>query len=418
MGNEKQKIPTLTKAGINTLLVFVSLLFCIVIVEISLRLFYPKYQNAAESELKHNTTRIWANSPNSFGTYQHPDTGKRHAVIHNNLSLRQHRNFSRESLETSTNIAFFGDSFTENSRIPAQYSFTEPLDYLLNLSGRRFNVLNFGVDGYGTDQCYLFYRELDYAKKLNYVFYVFCVNDLRNIYINNIFSTDKSGSLVQNKYNASPFYIKIISKLHLTYFVLDALKRTFPAAFDLNDKDIVSYFDETEFKKRQRLQRADDAMENFDKKLVKKSLDIFMAIIRDWQKQVKKNGGKFYIVLLPRHWESSIYSLVKDDFNVIDLYQIFNNTIDHYIYSDYKLKNDIHWNETANLVTAVSIYRYLKKMINIPLLSNKMQENALSIYYSSFSNHWIPGILVEITPVPQEKVLSIKNKYLALESNK
>lgn len=91
---------------------------------------------------------------------EHPDSGRKHPVIHNNLALRQQRDFSTADLAHGVNIGFFGDSFTENVRMEAPYMFQEVLDYLLNVrldNPVRFNVLNFGGDGYGTDQCYLYY---------------------------------------------------------------------------------------------------------------------------------------------------------------------------------------------------------------------------------------------------------------------
>ncbi len=403
--------------GLNIALIFASLLFSIFLIEITLRIFHPKYQYAADAKLKQDNIRIWSRSANSHGTFNHPDSGVPHAVIHNNLALRQHRDFSKDDIETAVNIGFFGDSFTENSRIPVQYSFTEPLDYLLNLSEKRFNVLNFGVDGYGTDQCFLYYKELEFAKDLDYVFYVFCVNDLRNIHVNNIFSHDKSGSLVMNSIDESPWWIKAISKLHFTYLSLKIIKTLFPNSFNLNDQAIKDYFSQKEYKKRIRLQRAGSVKNNFGKELVDKNLKIFIPVIRSWQQLVEKNGGEFYIVLLPRHWESLISDLINEDFRVINLFETFSNTIDNYNYSDWKLKNDLHWNEAANSLTAIHLYQFLENEANLPTLSFEKVEEALYTYYSAFSNGWVPDMFVKKVPVSSENITSIRNKYLALESN-
>ncbi len=69
----------------------------------------------------------------------------------------------------------------------APYSFTEPLDYLLNQSGTRFNVLNFGVEGYRTGQSFLHYANFRWAKDIDYVVYVDCHNDLQGISWNRLF---------------------------------------------------------------------------------------------------------------------------------------------------------------------------------------------------------------------------------------
>ena len=58
-----------------------------------------------------------------MSSHPHPDTGVRHAVIHNNLALRQHRDFSEDDLVGAINVGVFGDSYTENLRLPSPYSF-------------------------------------------------------------------------------------------------------------------------------------------------------------------------------------------------------------------------------------------------------------------------------------------------------
>jgi len=161
----------------NILLILASLAVGFALIEGSLRIFYPKYQYGADSSFEKDSARIWTNKANFLYVRKHPDSGLLHTVYYNNLALRQHRNFSEQDIKSAINLAFFGDSFTENLRIAAQYSLTEPLDYLLNKQAHRFNVRNLGVDGCGTDQEYLKYRDFVYSGNLDYVFYVFCEND-------------------------------------------------------------------------------------------------------------------------------------------------------------------------------------------------------------------------------------------------
>ena len=54
----------------------------------------------------------------------------------------------------------------------SQNSFNEVLDYLLNRHEERYNVLNFEVDRFGTDQSYLYYR--DFATRQEYGFSFIC----------------------------------------------------------------------------------------------------------------------------------------------------------------------------------------------------------------------------------------------------
>ena len=152
-GSLMKKSSSVSKRLLGRLaLSLVSFLFVFSVLEFALRIFYPKYEYAAESQYDRNSIRIWSRRANTRYYRRHPDTERIHAVYHNNLGLRQHRNFSSEDLRAATNLGFFGDSFAENQRLPSQYSFSEPLDYLLNRAGKAFNVLNFGVDGYGPDR--------------------------------------------------------------------------------------------------------------------------------------------------------------------------------------------------------------------------------------------------------------------------
>ena len=118
-------------AAVNLSLVLGSLLVCLAAGEGYLRLFHPVYEYAAESRYDLDRRRIFARRAHARSFKTHPDTGVRHAVIHNNLALRQHRDFSEDDLADAVNIGVFGDSFTENRGLPIPYSFTEVLDYLL-----------------------------------------------------------------------------------------------------------------------------------------------------------------------------------------------------------------------------------------------------------------------------------------------
>lgn len=131
----------------NALTVAVALLVGVGLIELALRLFFPSYQYAADARFDADAERIFANAPNGYALRPHPDTGEMHAVIHNNLGLRQHRDITEETLATTDIIAVFGDSFTENRRLPVETGYVEVLDYLLNAAGGRVTVLNYGTDG-------------------------------------------------------------------------------------------------------------------------------------------------------------------------------------------------------------------------------------------------------------------------------
>ena len=108
----------------NLLLALGSLVVGLSLCEVALRVFHPRYEYAANPPQR--TYPYWRSE------HRHPDTGAKHLVAYNNLGSRQHRNFHERDLAGAVNLAFFGDSFTENLRLPAHHSFTEVLDHLLN----------------------------------------------------------------------------------------------------------------------------------------------------------------------------------------------------------------------------------------------------------------------------------------------
>jgi len=136
-------------------LLFLSVILAMAFFEIALRVVCPKYKYAAGAQVRVDKFRIYKNIKNTKEYRQRPDSKERYLVIHNSLGFRQHGEFSKNKPEGIIRIGFFGDSFTENLRIASQYSFTEPLDYLLNKTGSKYEVMNFGTDGYGADQAYL-----------------------------------------------------------------------------------------------------------------------------------------------------------------------------------------------------------------------------------------------------------------------
>ena len=376
----------------------VGLLLC----EGSLRLFYPKYAPLAEARARFDTMRIWAYTANSRAMTAHPDTGSMHALHHNNLALRQHRNFSATAL-TATNVGVFGDSFVENRGMDAPYSLTEPLDYLLNQRGRRFNVLNFGVAGYGTGQSLLHYEHFRYTEDLAYVFYVYCENDLRNITETALFHLDEARRLVRHEAIRSFWWVTRMNRLHLPYLILDATGR------------LSSYVEERarrEGLKRERLLDAynkrmakvrnsansNNGVEN-DEDFRERSA-IFRRLIRRWKQLVEHNGGKFYAVLLPEHNPAASPRvpdlLQKENIETISLYDCFGTyDAEHYQrrWSDspyrFKSKSDGHWNEAGNQLAALCLYRVLEEDMRLPALSEETLRATLHRYYAAFGG-WMP----------------------------
>ena len=362
----------------NLCLLLVSCLVGVSLCEVSLRVFSPKYRHLAEAQFSRDPIRLWRRA-NNRDEILHPDTGALHAVHHNNFTSRQHRDFSEADLAAATNIGVFGDSFVENIRMEAPYSFTEPLDYLLNQSRKRFNVLNFGVEGYGTDLSFLRYEYFPYAENLDYVFYVYCSNDLENIYDTGLFYLDDTGHLARHEVIRSSWWSPLITRFHISYLIVETARRLSASIEEraVNEKPRITPRPTSEPQKN--------------------STEIFRQLIRRWKSQVEAGGGTFYVVTLPdrpvvRPGLASIFR--EDGVEVVNLYDCFGEHDPAHLSltwatSPYRFRKDGHWNEAGNQLAAVCLYRFLEKKAGLSTLSEDGLREALYRYYSAFDG-WRP----------------------------
>lgn len=423
----------------NLALLLASFLLGLLLCELTLRYVHPKYQGVAEAQYERDPILLWWHNKNSRGWYKHPDTGSYHPYHHNNLRMRQHRDFSETDIDSAINIGFFGDSFLENPWVASQYILTEPLDYLLNLSHNPFNTMNFGVKGYGTGQHFLRYENFRYAEKLDYILYVFTDNDLRNIYENGLFHLDEAGELARSEAIRSSWWNRIVSRLHISYLLLDVGKR-FPFVI----QEMITNLEENLLRsnalqdlrdKRREKHVSPIAMDierdffegRLNNERVDKTTAIFRQLIHRWRLIAEEKGSKFYIVLLPRQNEARLTTILGDDlgddFTVINMYECFSDYVRdyqqvHWFSSPYRFKNDSHWNEAGNQLAVVCLYRFLEQELGLPALSDDALREALFTYYSSFDG-WIPDERwIKEVPVPSHVRDSIRDKYLALEKGR
>ena len=414
------------RAAVNIGLLLTSCLIGLSLCEASLRLFYPKYRHLAEAQFRSDAMRIWARTPHSRDWRNHPDTDVPHSFNHNNLALRQHRDFNEADLASATNIGVFGDSFTENTSMPVEYSFTEPLDYLLNQSGRPFNVLNFGVDGYGPGQSLLHYEYFHHAEDLDHVFFVYFWNDLPEMSITNLFDLDEAGHLVRNpKFRSSP-WVSLMSRLHISYLVLDIsgrapfLKRHIMEAAANNEKlRHGPTEDQTYISIRDDFGRGNPAHDSQSN-----SWNVFQQVIRHWKHSAELNGSTFSVVLLPDQPQPAIRDLLEaEDVEILDLYACFGDADPAHLQrpwtsSPYRFKNDGHWNEAGNGLAAICLYRMLEEKMDLPKWSEADLWEALFDYYMTFRGEIslkIAGRGRGRRTVSPETAAAIRKKYLALD---
>lgn len=349
---------------INLLLLFSIVFFCLVIAEVGLRLINHNNHN---SLFQYDSTLGWKFIPGanerviSYGEYDH-------YVKINANGLRDDNMISFKS-----NVFVLGDSFTSNVGVKNNEEvFTEVLE---RLTGN--NVLNLGVNGYSTTQEYLWLKEnMDKYKPSDVLLMFFLNNDLYdNIGSNQwiegygrpsfMLSGDKlSLTNVPVPRNAAWSFLK--SNLRVVRLVDDRFRKMLlNLGFTHEDMSFASLPAEVTFA-------------NLSDERVVSGYALTCAILKDMEKYVESNDGRFYLVITP-----SLY-LVRDDkfdtlvskygFNTYDRFAVnaqlklcgVKNIIDltpdivafENMHSSpyYYYPNEAHWTKEGNALVGQLLY--------------------------------------------------------------
>ena len=425
----------------NSLLVAASLLLSLALFEVSLRVFFPDlYFDAFTATNDVDSTKIWAPPVNTTNYFRHPDTGEPILLERNNLGIRVPYDIFAEKLAVGHTVAFFGDSFTANIRLPSQHTFQEVLRALLNEAAGTHEVMNFGVDGYGPGQSFLRYRELDPAIRTNIkdVYFVFYINDLADIVSDGIASLDTDGQLrLKAGLPFFPSWLRGLTRLHITYFFVDlysylkGLRSAVGEASEkagneagllapdvgrmpfatalmalplmdadrppppsgaglLHDQPIGIY-------RRQVLQGENRIGRTASTTTVlttgdaglDSSIDLLNALLLQWQSEVEASGGVFHVVVIPRPDHHFMLARFDRRLLILDLLPVFSSTLPGYEYAKIKFRNDGHWNELGNLLAAVALYQDLVARGSVSRLAANEIRAALEKHYKS-KGKWQP----------------------------
>jgi hypothetical protein len=406
-------------------LAVVSLILVLGVFEAALRLTAPRFEYPAASLFEANSFRIWERPPNSSDSRAHPVTGVRHPIIYNNLALRQNRDIPPQKQAGETRIGFFGDSFTENLRIPGPLQFTEVLDFLLTHQEGSFTVLNFGVAGYGTDQSYLYYRDAEVAKDLDHVFYVFHWNDVLNLYQNDLFELTSSGDLHQKLARETPWWRRTLARFYTTYLILEATQRLMSSPSESEGVPQSSRSSRSaeerghSERRRERLRDdlashlLDDARSGSHSERAQPYVALLRRIVREWRELAERRGAHFHIVITPNKWNCDFRWIFEGDDHVVDLEEAFRS---HGLGLSWKFKQDSHWNELGNQLAAVHLLKYLERADGMPPLSRDQISSQLFVFYDAFDLGWKPELWVVPTESSDRARAQIRERYANLEA--
>ncbi len=403
----------------NLSLVLVAVLLALVLAEGVLRLAVPRYEYAAASVHERDAGRLIVRSPGTRYSRPHPDSGARHPVIHNNLALHQHRDLEPRKPLGETRIGVFGDSFTENVRVAAPHAFSEVLDFLLNRASRRpVEVLNFGVDGYATDQAWLYYESAEAARDLDVVLYVFAANDVRGLYENALLQFGQDGKLERLPAPDVAWWIPLLSRLHITYLALDVRARlagsgTGDDFYDPIEARVVEQMrDERDIRTRDAV--SDAIATDFKQGVVsprsREWVNLLQHLVHRWQADVEARGGRFYVVLLPRPKEG-LAEPIFAGVPVINLWREFEAR--GWSQEPWRFARDPHWNELGNARTATLLYERLARDLNLDALP---ADPALAEWYGVFdAGDALAGRIVPAPPAA-DRAAELRARYLPLEA--
>ena len=366
----------------NVALVLASLLAVLLLGETALRLVHPKYEHLAQATWV-RAAEGFMRDPGHRRSRRHPDTGERHEILLNSLGLRQHRDFTAAALQSAVNIGVFGDSFIDNMNMAAEFSFSEPLDYLLNVEREgpategnarpSFNVLNFGHGGWGTAESMLRYEQSGLRGRVDHVYYFYTANDV----VENVtwalakgegyrrpwrFRLDDGGQLEKVEAGfGRAFASALLSKLHLSYLALDATS-VFSARLGWLYSDPPPG-----------------------------ALPVFRQLLRRFKDGVEGDGASFRLVWLPhREQPDDVAAIVAEEgVASVSLMDCFAEHDPAHLRtpwgrSPYRFKNDPHWNEAGNRLAAMCLNRFLERQLGLPALSDEAVESALGRYYAAF----------------------------------
>ncbi len=151
-------------------------LLCAVAVELGLRAFWSGYYlKEGATYAVASATRGWANKPSATTVYGEAEF--RVDVVHNALGYRG-RELAREKPPGVRRVLVLGDSFAYGIGVADDETFSARLERLVP----GIEVINTGVNGYGTAQELLLLRDEGLALRPDLVLVAFFWNDVGNSY--------------------------------------------------------------------------------------------------------------------------------------------------------------------------------------------------------------------------------------------
>jgi len=193
--------PLIKKIALNLLVAAIALLIGLITIELLLRIFYPQNLNITQIDGE----RIFSHKPGIETLLQRQEF-KTHVSI-SSQGLRD-REYSIQKPANTTRIAVIGDSFVFGFGVEADQAFPKVLEAQLKArEDRNYEIMNFGISAYGTEQEYLLLQDI-LKFSPDTVILSFSPNDFKENIKYSLFDFT-NGTLTKNPSKEVPFSLKI-----------------------------------------------------------------------------------------------------------------------------------------------------------------------------------------------------------------
>ncbi|MDD5178219.1 MAG: SGNH/GDSL hydrolase family protein [Candidatus Nanoarchaeia archaeon] len=376
---------------INVIILLLTVLILLFLLEVFLRALEPK----KDIFTKYDENLVSVNIPNAEGYYCKSEFCN--YIELNSKGLRD-REYDYEK-NNKYRIVVLGDSMMEGLEVSLNDSFQEILE---NSLGENYEVINFGVGGYSTDQEYLTLKEEGLKYNPDLVILAFLpINDVRDNYdfgimpknyfriengaltrenksVSNNISTEKENGFIKIKSFISKFKV-------YSFFVSGLTKINFVSEFLMEKglfKNVHYILVNGKIMPREALIYSEDYNKEWQD-----AFDVTKALIMETKKISNENGAEFLLVILPdkeqievEEWDLALeeYPVMKTlSFDLEKPNRVLKelceqNNIDClFLLDDFRevyangtklyYSKDRHWNEEGNKLAADLVISYLSQ---------------------------------------------------------
>ena len=272
----------------NLLLLGASSLAALALGEAALRSAWPQPLDAAyvwpDGTLRH--------LPSFRYTYTRRDFSN--VVSYNALGLRG-RELTASPAPGTLRLAVLGDSFVEGKQVGDDEVFTARLESLATAAGRRLEVVNAGVGGYGTGDELLLWERAIAPMGPSVVLVGFFANDVRNNVDRALFDC-RDGRLLQVQEPPRPrvrwlyeAQKSLVARSHLAYLVKNAARGAAP---DAPERVAGAWLVEDE-----------EVFALDPSPRIQRGWTLTLALLDELRRRVEAAGARFAVVAVPNRYQ-------------------------------------------------------------------------------------------------------------------